>query len=590
MSPARIQLKPIKLVLSYARHYKLQLFLTIISMLLLVGVQLLIPWVIKTLLALLTDSTISRDTMAAITQLAGLVLLISVARMGFQFLRIYMSHIAGWSVVADIRKYIYQHIQRLSLRFYSDRQTGQIMSRIINDTDQFEELIAHAVPEVFVSIVTLAGVCIVLFAINWQLALLSLAPTPLLVLSMLGFAKYVRPAFRERQKELGNLNALLNDNISGIREIKAFTREEDENKRISHQIDLHRNLSLRAIKLMASFEPLAQFVSSLGMLFIVYFGGQLAFKQVLSVPDLVAVFLYLDMLYQPVSSLANSWEQIQRSLAGADRVADLLGEEPEVADTPGAITLSCPASGELAFNDVGFAYNNGTPVLENINLHIPSKSVVALVGPSGVGKTTLVSLIMRFYDVNTGNITLDGKDIRLIKLESLRQQVSMVLQDVFLFHGTVRDNILFGCPRASEADVVAAAEIANAHEFITGMPDGYDTIIGERGIKLSGGQKQRISIARAVLKDAPILVLDEATSAVDTETEYLIQQALERLITGRTTIIIAHRLSTIRNADKIVVLDGKHIVESGPHDELIGRKGLYFKLYTAQNQLNLNIA
>lgn len=590
MSPARIQLKPIKLVLSYARHYKLQLFLTIISMLLLVGVQLLIPWVIKTLLALLTDSTISRDTMAAITQLAGLVLLISVARMGFQFLRIYMSHIAGWSVVADIRKYIYQHIQRLSLRFYSDRQTGQIMSRIINDTDQFEELIAHAVPEVFVSIVTLVGVCIVLFAINWQLALLSLAPTPLLVLSMLGFAKYVRPAFRERQKELGNLNALLNDNISGIREIKAFTREEDENKRISHQIDLHRNLSLRAIKLMASFEPLAQFVSSLGMLFIVYFGGQLAFKQVLSVPDLVAVFLYLDMLYQPVSSLANSWEQIQRSLAGADRVADLLGEEPEVADTPGAITLSCPASGELAFNDVGFAYNNGTPVLENINLHIPSKSVVALVGPSGVGKTTLVSLIMRFYDVNTGNITLDGKDIRLIKLESLRQQVSMVLQDVFLFHGTVRDNILFGCPRASEADVVAAAEIANAHEFITGMPDGYDTIIGERGIKLSGGQKQRISIARAVLKDAPILVLDEATSAVDTETEYLIQQALERLITGRTTIIIAHRLSTIRNADKIVVLDGKHIVESGPHDELIGRKGLYFKLYTAQNQLNLNIA
>jgi ATP-binding cassette subfamily B protein/subfamily B ATP-binding cassette protein MsbA len=590
MSPARIQLKPIKLVLSYARHYKLQLFLTIISMLLLVGVQLLIPWVIKTLLALLTDSTISRDTMAAITQLAGLVLLISVARMGFQFLRIYMSHIAGWSVVADIRKYIYQHIQRLSLRFYSDRQTGQIMSRIINDTDQFEELIAHAVPEVFVSIVTLAGVCIVLFAINWQLALLSLAPTPLLVLSMLGFAKYVRPAFRERQKELGNLNALLNDNISGIREIKAFTREEDENKRISHQIALHRNLSLRAIKLMASFEPLAQFVSSLGMLFIVYFGGQLAFKQVLSVPDLVAVFLYLDMLYQPVSSLANSWEQIQRSLAGADRVADLLGEEPEVADTPGAITLSCPASGELAFNDVGFAYNNGTPVLENINLHIPSKSVVALVGPSGVGKTTLVSLIMRFYDVNTGNITLDGKDIRLIKLESLRQQVSMVLQDVFLFHGTVRDNILFGCPRASEADVVAAAEIANAHEFITGMPDGYDTIIGERGIKLSGGQKQRISIARAVLKDAPILVLDEATSAVDTETEYLIQQALERLITGRTTIIIAHRLSTIRNADKIVVLDGKHIVESGPHDELIGRKGLYFKLYTAQNQLNLNIA
>jgi ATP-binding cassette subfamily B protein/subfamily B ATP-binding cassette protein MsbA len=339
---------------------------------------------------------------------------------------------------------------------------------------------------------------------------------------------------------------------------------------------------------MATFQPFVDFTSSLGVLIVIYFGGRLALAGVLSVADLVAFFLYLEIFYQPVRNLSNAWEQIQGSLAGADRVADLLEEQPEMENCLGAVPLKGRAMGKISFQDVSFEYAPETRVLEDINLEIPAHQVIALVGPTGVGKSTLVSLIPRFYDVTSGSITLDGNDIRQFTLESLRKQISIVLQDVFLFHGSVRENILFGRPGASEQEVVTAAKIANADGFISALSDGYDTLIGERGVKLSGGQKQRLSIARAVLKDAPILILDEATSSVDTETELLIQQALERLMVGRTTIIIAHRLSTIRNADKIVVLEGKQIKEIGTHEELLAKDGLYRRLSTVQNQLEIS--
>ncbi len=579
-----------RLVFTYARRYMPALVITVVSMLLLVLVQLLIPWIVKILVGAITDPAASQNSMTLVTQLTLVVLVVYVARAGLQFLRSYMAHVAGWGVVADVRLHVYEHLQRLSLRFYEDKQTGQLMSRVVNDSDLFEQLIAHAVPDMLVNLLTLVGVSAVLFTLNWQLLLLSLVPIPLVVVSLQVYARYVRPAFLERQKVLGDLNALLNDNLSGIREIKAFSREDAELGRVKQSLDLYRRSLLSALRLMATFQPFVEFASSLGVIVVIYFGGQLALRQALPVADLVAFFLYLEMFYQPVRNLGGAWEQVQTALAGADRVDELLQEEPEILDHPQALALPGRAQGAVAFQEVCFWYNSGDAVLENITLDIPAHSVVALVGPTGVGKSTLVSLIPRFYDVCGGAITLDGHDIRELKLESLRRQISIVLQDVFLFHGTVRENLLFGRPEASEAEMVAAAKVANAHKFITALPEGYDTLIGERGIKLSGGQKQRLSIARAVLKDAPILILDEATSSVDTETEVLIQQALERLMVGRTTLVIAHRLSTIQNADTIVVLDDRRVVEMGKHTQLLEQNGLYKRLNFAQLALNENRA
>jgi ATP-binding cassette subfamily B protein len=579
-------MKPFTLIFKYAKNYTASLIVTSLSMLALVAAQLLIPWIIKSLISMITGSNGNTETLASITRMSILVLIVFIARAFLQFIRSYIAHYAGWNVVADVRKYIYDHMQRLSLRFYEDKQVGQLMSNVVNDTDLFEQLIAHAIPDVVVNILTFLGVSAVLLNLNWKLTLLSMLPIPLVIISLKIYAKYVRPAFRNRQKELGDLNAMLNDNLSGIREIKSYTRESDEAKKVHSKIDNYRQSLLKALKLMATFQPFVDFTSSFGTLIVIYFGGQLAFKGILPIADLVAFFLYLDMFYSPIRVLSGAWEAIQSSLAGADRVAGLLIEQEEPSNLPDSIEISDPIKGNICFIDVSFEYTSNNLVLENISLDIPAYQVAALVGPTGVGKSTLVSLIARFYDVTKGAILLDNRNICEYKLDSLRQQISIVLQDVFLFYGTIKENILFGKPDASNDELLLASKAANAHDFILALPDGYDTLVGERGIKLSGGQKQRISIARALLKNAPILILDEATSSVDTETEHLIQEALERLMKGRTTIVIAHRLSTVRNANKIIVMEDKGIREMGTHDELINiRNGLYARLYNVQKKL-----
>jgi ATP-binding cassette, subfamily B, bacterial len=577
----------LRFLLKHSRKYTWPLVITMLSMLAMVAVQLLAPWIIREMIGTATNPANRLTGQAAtdrITQLALLALAVYAARGVLWFLRSYMSHVAGWGVVADVRQQIYEHLQQLSLRFYENKQTGQLMSRMVNDSEMLERLISHAIPDVMVNAMTFVGVCAVLLRLQWQLLALSMAPIPLIIWGMQAFAKHARPAFKERQEDLSDLNATLNDNLSGIREIKAFVQEEAEAARINKHISRFLQSNLKALKLMAVFHPFVEFSASLGTIVIIYFGGKFVTNQALPVEDLVAFFLYLEMFYQPVRVLGGAWEQVQESLAGAERVAELMNEAPDVQDRPGAIALNERAQGAIALNDVSFRYaDEGDMVLAHIKLNIRPRSLVALVGPTGVGKTTLASLIPRFYDVGEGSLTLDGYDVRDLTVQSLRRQISIVLQDVFLFHGTVRDNILFGRSSASEAEIMEAARIANAHEFIAQLPDGYDTLIGERGVKLSGGQKQRLAIARAVLKDAPVLILDEATSSVDTHTEILIQQALERLMAGRTTIIIAHRLSTIRHADLIVVLQGSRIVEMGTHDELMACDGLYRYLNEVQH-------
>ncbi|MBP7032536.1 MAG: ABC transporter ATP-binding protein [Chloroflexi bacterium] len=579
-------MKPFSLLFKLSKRYVWSIALTALTMLGLVAAQLIIPWLIRTLISTLTSSALAESSLDTITRLSAVALLVFIARGFMQFVRSFQAHIAGWGVVADSRKLVYQQLQRLSLRYYEDKQTGQLMSRVINDTELFERMIAHALPDVFVNIVTLIGVTAILFSLSWQLTLLTLIPIPLIALTLIIYAKLVRPAFRYRQSELGELNAVLNDSISGVREIKAFAHEEIDMVKVGARIENYLRSNLKALKIMAIFTPVLDFAAGIGQLIVIFFGSRLALRGVLQIADLVAFFLYLDSFYQPVRNLNNAWEAVQESMAGFERVAEILNETPDITEPEKPTPLPEPVRGALRFENVSFHYIPQETILNNVSLDIPAGSTLALVGPTGVGKSTFASLIPRFYDVCGGKITLDGIDIRSLDTKELRSQISMVLQDVVLFHGSIRENILFGNPLASEDEMLTAAKIANVQEFIPAMPDGYDTMIGERGVKLSGGQKQRIAIARALLKNSPILILDEATSSVDAETEMLIQEALERLIHGRTTIIIAHRLSTVRSADQIAVLEGSAITELGTHAQLIAREGHYHRLYSIQQRLN----
>lgn len=499
----------------------------------------------------------------------------------FQFMTSYLAHVTAWRFVSDLRVALYHHLQKLSLRFYQDKQTGEVMSRVVNDTNHIEPLVAHNIPDLIVNSLMIAGIAAILFYLFPSLALLTLLPVPLLVITVLAFSGKTRRAFKTAQEKLADFNAILQDNISGIKEIQIFTREQHEGQRVKRRSERYTDNLLTALKIMAIYHPTVEFLGAAGTFLIIFFGGRAVIQGQLPVEDLIAFFLYQGMFYQPIMLLARMNEQVQMALASSERVADLLDVQPDVKEPKNPVRLG-RARGEIRFENVNFSYVEGVPVLQDISFTVRPGESLALVGPTGVGKSTIAGLIPRFYDPTSGRVLVDGIDVRELSLHSLRSNISMVLQDTFLFNGTVLDNILYGNPGKSRKDAIEAARIANAHEFIEALPNGYDTHIGERGVKLSGGQKQRLSIARAILKDAPILILDEATSAVDVETESLIQEALKRLMAGRTTIIIAHRLSTVRDATAICVLQEGRIVQYGSHDELIAVEGPYRRMCLRQ--------
>ncbi|MBE5039634.1 ABC transporter ATP-binding protein [Ructibacterium gallinarum] len=514
-------------------------------------------------------------------KIGGLLLLVAFLQALTQGLRSYFSHVAAWCSIRDIRIRLFDHIQRLSMGFFQDKQTGQLMSRILSDTNVLELLIAHAGPEVILDILLFTVIMIILFIQNVLLALTAMLVIPMILAATFYFAKRVRPQFKAAHQKTAELMGIIQDDLSGIKEITVFNKQDYEQERVKDVSETFTRLNLSALKKSAIFHPMIGFFNQFGIALVITAGGILAASNGIRSSEIVKFVLYLNMLYTPISAFARISEDLQNALAAGERVLELFDTKSQVQEKENAVDIS-NVKGEIIFQDVCFAYEKDNTVLKNINLHIAPGEKIALIGATGGGKTTIASLIARFYDPSSGRITLDGHDLKDLTLHSLRENISIVLQDVFLFHGTVAENIAYGVDSPTHEDIVRAAKIANAHHFIIEMPQGYDTIIGERGLKLSGGQKQRLSIARAVLRNKPVLILDEATSAVDNTTEKLIHNAIENVIQNRTTIIIAHRLSTIRNCDKIVVIENGEIAEAGTHEELLSNpNGIYTKLNRA---------
>jgi len=532
----------------------------------------------------LIDSVILGEKNLKLLNLIVLGIIGIVALKGlFFFAQTYLISLISFRVVTELRNRVYEHLQRLSLSFYRKRQTGEIISRVINDVDQLQNALTNTTVNFLTNCLILIGAFGLIFYIHWQLSLFVLIVIPIIAFAANKFGQWIRRFSSSIQTRIANISSILQETIVGVEVVKSFGAENREIERFKEENARTLQLSIKRTRFIAALTPSMEILTLIGLAGILWYGGREVIRGTLSTGELVTFLGYIALVVNPLTYISQTFGIYQQAMASAERVFELMDTEPEIKESPKAVEMP-HLKGFVQMKNVYFGYN-GESVLDNINLEVKPGKRLALVGLSGVGKTSLVSLIPRFYDPISGLITVDGYDIRKVKLASLRKEISIVSQETILFNGSIRNNIAYGKIEASDKEVISAAKQANAHNFIIGQRDGYDTQVGERGVKLSGGERQRIAIARAIIRDPRILILDEATSSLDTESEILVQQALERLMQGRTTFVIAHRLSTIQGADIIVVLSEKKIEEIGSHKELLAKDGLYARLYRKQFRL-----
>lgn len=558
----------------YMHIFWADMFFALLSALVALTIPLVVRYVTNVLVYLPREQMLKRLLYIA-AFLAALLLIDLFSRF---FIGNY-GHVMGAKMEYDMRAEIFAHMQKLSFAFYDDAKVGQLMSRITSDLFDITELLHHGPENIILSILKIAGALVILVNIHASLALAAFIVLPLMFVFAFVLNKKMRAAFKRNREKIADINAQIEDNLSGIRVVKSFANEDMENRKFKVGNDGFLDAKKDSYRYMGSFQAGVGVFTTLIQVNVILIGGVMIAYGNMQITDLVTFLLYIGVFTEPIKTLVDFTEQFQNGYSGFERFREIMDIEPDIEDAPDARELK-EAKGHITFENVSFKYHDSKEtVLNHVSLDVPAGSYTALVGPSGAGKTTLCSLIPRFYDVTAGRVCVDGKDVRKLTMKSLRGQIGMVQQDVYLFTGTIFENIAYGKPGATREEVVAAAKNANAHEFIMQFPNGYDTDIGQRGIKLSGGQKQRLSIARVFLKNPPILIFDEATSALDNESERVVQESLERLTKNRTTFVIAHRLTTIQNAENILVLTEEGIAESGTHEELLKKGGIYEKLY-----------
>lgn len=567
----------LKRMISYYKPYKAvflkDMFFAMLSALIALTIPLVVRYVTSTVIYMETDKAWNMILIIAVS----MTILVLIQAYCNYYIANY-GHVMGARMEYDMRRDIFAHYQKLSFSFYDNQKVGQLMSRITSDLFDITELLHHGPENIVISVIKIAGAFIILFNISGYLTLAAFILVPLMLIYAYFFNKRMKAAFRQNRIKIADINAQIEDNLSGIRVVKSFANERAEREKFKNGNDRFLEAKKNSYKYMGGYQAgLTAFTTMINVCVIVA-GGICVTKNIINVTDMVTFLLYINVFTEPVKTLVDFTEQFQNGYSGFERFMEILNIEPDIKDSESAKAYD-DIAGDVEFDNVCFGYNDGTDVLKNVSFKTTAGSYTALVGPSGAGKSTLCSLIPRFYDVDSGRILIDGHDIRDITLKSLRENIGVVQQDVYLFAGTIFDNIAYGRFDASYDDVIEAAKKANAHEFIMSLPDKYNTDIGQRGVKLSGGQKQRISIARVFLKNPSILIFDEATSALDNESERVVQESLEKLAENRTTFVIAHRLSTIRNATNIMVLTEEGIAEQGSHNELIEKDGIYKKLY-----------